>query len=317
MTSVHGLHHVTALAADPQRNVDFYAGALGLRLVKKTVNFDDPSTYHLYYGDDIGRPGTIITFFPTERALQGQQGSGQAAEIAFAIAPSSIGYWMHRLIERGVPYERAQRFGEQTLTFKDPDGLLLELAADPADAGPNSALAGFGVPAEHAIRRIHTVALWLERRDETAELLTTRMGFRPIGEDDGRLRYAAGNGRSGAQVDLRSVPGFWRGATGAGTVHHIAFRVPGDEEQSAIREALASDGVQVTTVKDRNYFRSIYFREPGGVLFEIATDVPGFAVDEPEDALGRQLKLPEWLEHRRATIEGRLPPVVLPETTRV
>ena len=305
--AIGGIHHVTAIAADPQRNLDFYAGALGLRLVKRTVNFDDPGTYHLYYGDGAGTPGSIITFFPYAGARQGRHGVGQAAETRFAAPRSSMGYWVARLMRHHVSAEGpAPRFGDNApvLAFRHPDGLMLELvgldepgAAAGWDAAP--------VPAEHAMRRILGVSLWLEATERSAALLAGPMGFRAGAEEGERRRFL---GAGGAEVELRCAPGFWPGAMGAGAVHHVAFRVPDLAAEEAARGVLAREaGLDATPVLDRQYFRSVYFREPGGVLFEIATDPPGFAADEPPENLGASLKLPAWLEPRRESIERRLP----------
>ena len=277
-----GIHHVTAISGEPQRNVDFYAGTLGLRLVKKTVNFDDPETYNLYYGDGAGSPGTIMTFFPWAHAPGGRIGSG-------------------RLLEKGVRFERPRdRFGDTVLTFEDPDRLRIELVAA-EDGRPG--WSGGPVPAEHSLRGFHHVALAVEATERTAELMTDTLGFRRVEETEGRIRLSAGEGGPGSLVDVVNAAGFPHGSMGVGTVHHVAFRVPDEETQLALREEVAALGYSVTPVLDRNYFRSIYFREPGGVLFEIATVPPGFAVDEDPEHLGEDLKLPPWLETRRDRLE--------------
>lgn len=312
--AIGGIHHVTALAADPQRNLDFYVGALGLRLVKRTVNFDDPGTYHLYYGDGAGTPGSILTFFPRAGARQGRHGVGQAAETRFTVPKSSIGFWVERLMRQGVAAAGpAPRFGDgaPVLAFRDPDGLMLELVGLDDPGGAPAGWDGAPVPAEHAIRRILGVSLWLEAHEASAALLTGPMGFQAVAEEGERRRYA---GAGGAEVELRRAPGFWPGAMGAGAVHHVAFRVPDLEAEEAARGVLAREaGMDVTPVLDRQYFRSVYFREPGGVLFELATDPPGFATDEPPEALGEALKLPAWLEGRRDEIERRLASLRLPD----
>jgi len=310
---VTGLHHVTAIASDPQRNVDFYAGVLGLRLVKRTVNFDDPGTYHLYYGDAIGHPGTLLTFFPWQGIGRGRAGSGQIVEVAFAIPQASLGWWTAHLVERGIAYDGPiERFGERMISMKDPDGMAVELVAVPGNTTPAQDWRGATIPNEHRIRRIHTATLWLDGYEKSAALLTEMLGFHKVAEEGNRFRYASGQGGSGAQVDLRCIPEFWAGGMGAGSVHHMAWRVPDEAAQAELRKALANGGVNPTPVLDRQYFRSVYFREPGGVLFEIATDPPGFAIDESVDALGEQLKLPPWLESERERIEGALPPLRLP-----
>ena len=306
----HGVHHVTAISGAPQRNADFYAGTLGLRLVKKTVNFDDPETYHLYYGDGAGSPGTIMTFFPWAHAPRGRIGAGQLIVTSFSIPATSLGYWTERLVEKGVRFERPRdRFGETVLTFEDPDGLRTELvAAEDGRAG----WAEGPAPAEHSVRGFHHVALAVEVPDLTAQLMTEHLGFRQVAETEGRVRFTAGEGGPGNLVDVLGAAGFPRGSMGVGTVHHVAFRVPNEDAQLAVREEVAALGYNVTPVLDRNYFRSIYFREPGGVLFEIATDPPGFAADEDPEHLGETLKLPPWLEKNREQIEAALPPLRVP-----
>jgi glyoxalase family protein len=310
-TETTGIHHVTAIAGEPQRNVDFYVGLLGLRMVKKTVNFDDPGTYHLYYGDGAGTPGSIMTFFPWPGAPQGRIGAGQLTVTSFSIPASSLGYWTERLIEHDVRFEKPSgRFGETVLSFADPDGLRLELVAS-ADDGREPWQDG-PVPAEHAVRGFHHVTLSEQDPSRTAKLMTETLGFRRVEEDGGRYRFEAGDGGPGNTVDVVDGSGDPRGRMGVGTVHHVAFRAPDEETQLELREKVASLGYDVTPVLDRNYFRSIYFREPGGVLFEIATDPPGFAVDEDPEHLGENLKLPPWLESRRERLEEVLPPLRVP-----
>jgi glyoxalase family protein len=310
-----GIHHVTAISGEPQRNVDFYVGLLGLRLVKKTVNFDDPGTYHLYYGDGAGSPGSIMTFFPWAGAPNGRIGAGQLTVTAFSFPATSLGYWTERLVEGGVRFERPEdRFGETVLRFPDPDGLRLELVAATDDV--REGWAGGPVPPEHAVRGFHHVTLLSSDAAGTAELMTDSLGFRQTGEAEGRTRFEAGEGGPGDTVDVANGSGFPRGTMGVGTVHHVAFRVPDEERQLELREKVAALGYNVTPVLDRNYFRSIYFREPGGVLFEIATDPPGFAADEDTEHLGESLKLPPWLEPRRGEIEGVLPPLRAPAVSR-
>jgi len=305
-----GIHHVTAISGGPQRNVDFYAGTLGLRLIKKTVNFDDPETYHLYYGDGAGSPGTIMTFFPWAHAPGGRIGAGQLVVTSFSIPTASLGYWTERLVEKGVRFERPRdRFGDTVLTFEDPDRLRIELVTAEDDRAGRS---GGPVQAEHSIRGFHHVALAVEATDRTASLMTDLLSFRQVDETEGRIRLASGEGGPGDLVDVVNAAGFSGGSMGVGTVHHVAFRVPDEETQLALREAVAALGYNVTPVLDRNYFRSIYFREPGGVLFEIATDPPGFAVDEDPEHLGEDLKLPPWLETRRDRLEEVLPPLRVP-----
>ncbi|WP_430911608.1 ring-cleaving dioxygenase [Methylobacterium sp. sgz302541] len=311
--SEHGIHHVTAFAGSAQRNLAFYTQVLGLRLVKKTVNFDDPGTYHLYYGDETGRPGTILTFFPIDHAAPGRVGIGETQETAFRVSRASIGWWTHRLIEKGVAHEALEQvFGEPVLRFRDPDGTMLALVGVETDtAAP--AWTGGGIRAEHAIQGFHGITLLLAEAAPTAAILTGVLGFRETGREGSSLRYAA-DAAEGGFVTLRAVGGFLRGRQGAGSVHHVAFRAGDDAAQEAMVAKLTEDhGLAVTEQRDRNYFRSVYFREPGGVLFEIATDVPGFAVDEPVDALGGALKLPAGLEPHRGRIEAVLPVLALPE----
>ena len=304
-----GIHHVTAISGGPQRNVDFYAGVLGTRLVKKTVNFDDPGTYHLYYGDGDAAPGTIMTFFPWEGASKGRVGSGQVITTAYSIPATSLSYWTERLVENGVRFEKPRdRFGETVLAFEDPDGLRLEIvAAEDTREGYDGP-----TPAEHSIRGFHHAALAARNAERTINLMKEHLGFRQFDEAENRTRLAAGDGGPGNVVDVMDATGFPRGNTGVGTVHHIAFRVPDEEAQLAVREEVAGLGYDVTPVLDRNYFRSIYFREPGGVLFEVATDPPGFAADENPAHLGEELRLPPWLETRRSEIEDVLTPLRVP-----
>jgi len=305
-----GIHHVTVIAGSAQRNLDFYTGALGLRLVKKTVNFDDPGSYHLYYGDTAGAPGTIITFFPWDGAPPGRLGVGETQETAFRIPEASIGYWTQRLIEKGVAQERiAKRFGESVLAFRDPDGTRLALAAQRGlEAEPAWSVGE--IPAEHAIRGFHSVTLLVERAEATAAILTDVLGFAAAETEGATRRYRAAGALAGAIVDIREVGGFPPGHQGAGSVHHIAFRAADDTDQAEmVRRLVENHRVRTTEQKDRNYFRSVYFREPGHILFEIATDPPGFAVDEPLKSLGQVLKLPHFLEPRRAEIESALPPL--------
>lgn len=307
--SKNGIHHVTAFSGAAGRNVDFYTEILGLRLVKKTVNFDDPGTYHLYYGDETGRPGTILTFFPIAHAAPGRVGVGETQETAFRVPRSSIGWWTHRFVEKGVTHEApAHAFGEPVLRFRDPDGMMLALIGTEAP-GDDLAWTGGTVPPEHAIRGFHGVTLLVREAGPTAAILTDVFGFAEAGREGVATRYA-GDAEAGGFVTLRAVGEFLPGRQGAGSVHHIAFRAADDAVQAAmVAKLTGTHGLGVTEQRDRQYFRSVYFREPGGVLFEIATDVPGFGVDEPVEALGRDLKLPAFLEPHRAQIEARLPRV--------
>ncbi len=304
----HGIHHVTAISGDPRRNLDFYGRVLGLRLVKRTVNFDDPGTWHLYYGDEAGLPGTILTFFPWAQAAQGRQGVGELQETVFRIPQASLGFWTHRLLAAGVPHEAPQeRFGQTVLAFRDPDGMHLALAtipgieAEPAWSTPE-------IPAEHAIRGFQGVTLLLEDGAATGAILTDVLGFEQAGSEGTVTRFQAPGTAIGGVVDLRSVGGFLPARLGRGSVHHLAFRAADDAaEAEMVRKLADNHGIRTTEQMDRNYFRSVYFREPGHVLFEIATDIPGFAVDEPAETLGTTLKLPRVLEKHRAEIERALP----------
>ena len=302
----HGLHHVTAIASDPQANVDFYTKVLGLRLVKQTVNFDAPDTFHLYYGDDAGRPSTIMTFFPWRGVPAGTQGSGLTTATAFSVPPESMGWWAQHVSALGIATDGPRsRDGEEVLTFHDPDGLVVDIVAAPGDT--RSGWDGVAsVPAEHAVRGLHSVTMSEAVPEHTAALLSGLLGMDLAGEDGDRARFAMAGGGSGAVVDV-AADGGPRGRQAGGTVHHIAFRAPDQETQAEWRRELVEAGMQVTEIVDRQYFTSIYFREPGGILLEIATDAPGFAIDEPLLELGRALKLPPWLEPDREQIRAALP----------
>ncbi len=311
--TIPGIHHITAIASDPQRNLDFYTGVLGLRLVKLTINFDDPGTYHFYFGDEQGRPGSILTFFPWPGVPRGRRGTGEVTTIGFAVPTGALGYWSARLQREGVQTKGPlPRFDEQVLSFSDPDGLSLELVEQP-EAVLRSAWAAGPVPAEVAIRRFSGVTLSELDYAETAALLGETFGFRATRQEGNRYRYEVGMGTDRALIDILEEPETLRGQLAAGSVHHIAWRAPTDEQQLAWRQDLLKLGLHVTAVRDRQYFHSIYFHEPGGVLFEIATDPPGFATDETPANLGTGLKLPPWLEPQRAQLEKRLPRLRLPE----
>ncbi|MHA6804098.1 ring-cleaving dioxygenase [Salinifilum ghardaiensis] len=302
-----GLHHVTAIATDPQRNADFYHSVLGLRLVKTTVNFDAPETYHLYFGTEEGAPGTLITFFPWPQAPRGRPGTGQATTVAFSVPSGSLGWWQRHLQQAGAAASAPHaREDEEVLGLRDPDGLALELVAH-SGGDERPPWPGGPVPVEHAIRGLHAVTVTEASHEHTAALLSETLGFRLEREQRARFRFGAGAGGPGARVDVLCSPEAPQGLVAAGTVHHIAWRTPSDEEQVSWRETLVDEGLNVTPVLDRQYFHSIYFREPGGVLLEIATDPPGFTADEPLMALGRALRLPPWLEPSRAEIERNLP----------
>nr|WP_293844532.1 ring-cleaving dioxygenase [uncultured Arsenicibacter sp.] len=303
---ISGLHHITAIANNAQRNYDFYTQTLGLRLVKKTVNFDDPSTYHFYYGDGQGTPGTILTFFPWEGIGPGRNGIGMATEIGYAVPDNSLEFWQARFRERGVRTEEAgERFGQTYLPFTDPDGLVITLIpAGPADQRPGWTTDAVGP--DVALRGFHSVTLTLREIDPTARVLTDIFGYRLIGQEGNRYRFQTDTVPTASIVDLLEEPTGSAGRNAAGTNHHVAFRVANEDVQMAFREKIMSSGLQITPKINRDYFFSLYFREPGGVLFEIATDNPGFTVDEPLDQLGTSLKLPEQYAAARTRIEKAL-----------
>jgi glyoxalase family protein len=303
-----GIHHVTAIAGNGPRNYEFYTRTLGLRFVKKTVNFDDPGTYHFYYGDETGTPGSILTFFPWEGAAPGRGGVGQTQQTAFRVPVGSLGYWTQRLIERGVAHDAPEkRFGEWVLSFVDPDGTSLALVGT-AGADAESSWSNGEIPTEHAIRGFHGVTLLIEDAARTGAILTDVFGYTRAGQEGSITRYRVPGLTQGAVVDIYEAKGFLPGRQGRGSVHHIAFRAADDTEQAAMVEKLiTAHGMRPTEQRDRNYFRSVYFREPGGILFEIATDSPGFTVDEPAETLGQALKLPAFLEAHRSEIERVLP----------
>ena len=307
-TLISGLHHVTAIASDPQRNLDFYTQVLGLRFVKRTINFDDPGTYHFYFGDDIGSPGTILTFFPWPGATKGTRGVGETIATAFSIPMGSMPYWRDRLNDKSIAFDEHTPFGETHLSFADPDGMFIELVEQSvakASAAPRYA----DVPTQHAIQGFFGTTLLENDADRTKTILSL-MGYQTISKEENRIRFAAAGNGLGRYVDIVVDKDARAGHMGAGSVHHIAFRAGNDAEQLEWRKQLGSH-VSVTPVQDRTYFHSIYFREPGGVLFEIATDNPGFLIDEAPEALGESLKLPEWLESQRTLIEARVQPLTL------
>jgi len=279
--------------------------------VKRTVNFDDPGTYHLYFGNDEGTPGSILTFFPWPGVPRGTVGNGQVSATSFAVPPGSLDYWASRMTAHQVVTGAVtERFGEPVMSFEDPDGLPLELIAT-GHARPGRAWSGGSVDAAQAICGFHSATLAEEGYERTASLLVETMGWKLVGEDANRYRYAAGaSGSAGAIVDIVCAPDTRLGRSGGGTVHHIAWRTPDDAHQKLWRSALVGAGYNVSPVMDRTYFHSIYYREPGGVLFEIATDPPGFAIDESRDHLGERLMLPDWLESQRAAVVAALPPLV-------
>jgi glyoxalase family protein len=305
---ITGIHHVTALADDAQKNIDFYSGILGLRMVKKTINFDAPDVYHLYYGNEKGSPGTIMTFFPYQGLAQGRHGKGQMTVTSFSAPAKSLDYWMKRLKKFGVNHSQPQqRFGDEAfISFADVHGLKLELVFTTDDKRP-----GFSygqIPIEHAVKGFHGVTLSEEGYERTAAILLDAMDHQKIAEQGNRFRYSA-SGVPGDIVDIECTPDTLRGLGGNGTIHHIAFATPTDATQLEARERLLSKGMDVTPVLDRQYFHSIYFREPGGILFEVATNPPGFSIDENPAHLGESLKLPPWMEPKRDRIEKGLQPV--------
>ncbi|HEX3721322.1 MAG TPA: ring-cleaving dioxygenase [Nitrolancea sp.] len=307
-----GIHHVTSIVGEPQRNIDFYTNLLGLRLLKVTVNFDRPATYHLYFGSFTGSPGTILTTFPWPGDRSGTIGAGQVTATSFAIPEGATRFWIDRLTQHGVDVSKPERrFEDEVITFTDPDGLLNELVSRP---GATSAATwpGESVPHEFATTGFAGVTLTSTAPERTAEVLTDLLGFTLIGESDRLHRYVADRDAPGAVVDIVADPEGARGSEGPGTVHHVAWRTRDDAEQAEWRKLLIDAGLKVTEVRDRSYFKSIYFQEPGGVLFEIATDPPGFTLDEPLDALATGLRLPPWYEDRRGKIEPGLQPIHLP-----
>ena len=309
MTSVTGLHHVTAISGPAQENLDFYAGVLGMRLVKKSVNQDDPGTYHLFYADAVGHPGSDLTFFPWEHLAPARAGHGLANEVALAVPPDTLDWWAERLAKYGTPVGAPEtRFGERVLPFRDPHGMGVVLAESPSamrreftpwEAGP--------VPVERQVRGLHGARLRERALDPSTQFLTGTMGFKSLGEENGWRRYAVADGGSGTFVDIAEAPTEPRGFWGVGSIHHLAWRVNDEEHQLAVRSRVEAASRRPTPVIDRFWFKSVYFTEPGGVLFELATDGPGFAVDEEPAHLGESLVLPPWLEPRRPEIEGRLP----------
>ncbi len=306
MTTVLGLHHITCIAGDPQENVDFYAGVLGLRMVKRSVNQDDPTTYHLFYADGCGSPGTDLTFFPWPQLPPARPGVGLAVEVALAVPEGSLPFWGDRLARYGVTIHGLESvFGERCLRLEDPHGLPLALVEVterdfvPWDESP--------ITADFQIRGLHGARVWEASLERTARFLVEVLGFTRGGEEDGWHRYAVAGGGSGCVLDVREKPLAMAGRWGVGGVHHLAWRVRDEEHQKEVTQRVTRSGVAPTAVIDRFWFKSVYFREPGGVLFELATDGPGFAVDEDPERLGTALVLPPWLEPERARIEAALP----------
>ncbi|QDW25988.1 ring-cleaving dioxygenase [Pedobacter sp. KBS0701] len=305
--NILGLHHITAIAGNAQQNFDFYTKILGLRLVKKTVNFDDPGTYHLYYGDETGSAGTILTFFPWDGIGQGIEGVGMATEIGYSVPADSHAFWLERFGTANIKTkEITERFGEQVLAFKDPDGLSLSLIV-PNIADTRTPWETADVKKDAATKGFHSTTLTLQSIDETAKVLTDLFGYRLLAQEGNRYRFITDTVENAAIVDLLEVPVGHRGRNAAGTNHHVAFRVKNEEIQMELREQILSKNLQITPKIDRDYFYSLYFREPGGVLFEIATENPGFTVDEPLNELGTHLMLPHQHEHLRGDLEKLLP----------
>jgi glyoxalase family protein len=305
MQKTAGIHHITAMVNDAQRNIDFYAGVLGLRLIKKTINFDRPEVYHLYFGNETGDPGTVITFFPWEKQLKGRIGTGQVGVTSYLIPKGSISFWENRLKKFNVESRSSIRFGEKYIHFNDPDGLKLELVE--RDEGPNNHWSIGGVQAENAIKGFSGAILYSAQPHKTADVLENVMGLECIGQEGDFLRFKA-EGHLGNTIEIQLNPSV-RGLMGAGTVHHIAWRAQDEEELLSWRSLLQDKGYYPTEIRDRNYFKAVYFHEEGGILFEIATDLPGFSVDEPVAELGKRLMLPSWLESKREELEATLPPV--------
>ena len=307
--AVTGLHHVTCIAGDPQRNLDFYNGTLGMRLVKRSVNQDAPDTYHLFYADAEGHAGSDITFFPWPELPNGRRGVGLTNEVALAVPPDTLDFWSKRLRAEGMTVgAHTLWFGEPALQFTDPDGLALALV----EAGGEREFTpwkGSPVDPAYQIRGLHAVRMAQRELAPTASFLTQGLGFTEAGQDGAWHRFTVAGGGTSRSIDITVLPDAGRGEWGLGSVHHIAWRVPDDQSQLAVRSAVSAAGGRPTEVIDRFWFRSVYFREPGGALFEVATDGPGFAVDESPEALGERLILPPWLEPRRAEIEAALPPL--------
>ncbi len=302
-----GLHHITAIAGEPQRNYDFYTGTLGLRMVKRTVNFDDPQTYHFYFGDAEGNPGTILTFFPWPRVKEGRNGAGMATEIGYSVPQGSLAFWKDRFEKLQVSHDPVrERFGEKYVTFRDPDGLVLSLV-ETGKEDPRKGWETADIKSEHALKGFHSVTLTVNRPEPTAAVLTGVFGYEEEAKEGNLHRYRINVVETAAIVDLQIDASAPFGHVAGGTNHHVAFRVKDEEVQAAIREKVVEKGLQITQKIDRDYFFSVYFREPGGVLFEVATDNPGFAIDESPEELGTSLRLPERYEPMREKLEKSLP----------
>ncbi|WP_183566510.1 ring-cleaving dioxygenase [Mucilaginibacter sp. SP1R1] len=308
--TINGIHHITAIAGGAKKNYDFYTRVLGLRMVKKTVNFDDPQTYHLYYGDKVGTPGTILTFFPWQGITAGRRGARQVTEIGYSVPEGSLDFWLKRFEDNNILYNKpAEKFGEQYLTFLDPDGLKLELIV-PKTTDTRLPWETADVKAENATRGFHNITITTNKMDATAKILTDVFGYRLLEQHVNRYRFITDAVDNAAIVDLVEVAGEVAGHVAGGSVHHVAFRVKNEEILMQYREKIANLGLHITDKIDRNYFYSLYFREPGGVLFELATDNPGFSVDEPVEELGNGLKLPAQYENMREELEKSLPSLI-------
>jgi glyoxalase family protein len=304
---IKGIHHITAIAGNAKRNVKFYTETLGLHLVKKTVNFDDPNTYHLYYGDKTGAPGTILTFFPWEGIAAGRRGARQATEIGYSIPQGSLDFWLKRMDDHNIIHNKvSEKFGEQYLTVLDPDGLKLELTVAKSQDSRQGWETG-EIKAENAIKGFHNITITTNKMEPTAKILTDVFGYKLLEQNVNRFRFITDTVENANIVDLVEVAGEVAGHVAGGSVHHVAFRVSDEKTLMEYREKIEALGLHITDKIDRNYFYSLYFREPGGVLFEIATDNPGFDVDEPADELGTHLMLPAQYESRRESIEKNLP----------
>ena len=305
--NIQGIHHITAIAGNAKRNYDFYTKVLGLRMVKKTVNFDDPGTYHFYFGNENGTPGTILTFFPWQGIQQGRPGTGMATEIGYSVPEGSLEFWKDRFTQFNVQHGiTAERLGELYLPFQDPDGLQLNLIV-PKKNDNRQAWETAEVKAQNATKGFHSITLTLKSIKGTADILTEVFGYTLLEQEGKRYRYITSNIENAAIVDLIEAPEEERGIVAGGTNHHVAFRVANDDVLMTYREKILQKGINITPKINRDYFFSLYFREPGGVLFELATDNPGFTVDEPLDKLGTSLKLPVQYQPMRAEIEKALP----------
>lgn len=312
MKRIKGIHHITAIAGNPQKNVDYYTGILGLKFIKKTINFDDSHTYHLYYGNETGTPGTILTFFPwNETGFRGTRGTGQVGTISFSIPLSSLEFWIKRLTKHNIEFAGPiKRFEEEVLIFEDHDGFEIEIVANDEEKRPGYKI--LDIPQEHSIRGFWSASICHENTEPTEGLLTQLMEFKKYKETNNRTRLMSGEGGPGSYIDLVVLAGRNKGIMGVGAVHHIAFRTDDEPTQLEVRELLSKKNFNVTPVIDRKYFKSIYFREPGNVLFEIATNPPGFLIDEITGSLEPTLKLPDWLEPKRKEIEANLPSLKIP-----